>query len=42
MAGEDLTWNARVAEIARKPLYRVTGGDVGIDPTAVERVSHRP
>jgi hypothetical protein len=28
-----------VAEIAKKPLYRVTGGDVGTAPAAVERVS---
>lgn len=31
-----------VAEIAEKPLYRVTGGDVGTDPRAVERVSRLP
>lgn len=28
-----------VAEIAKKPLFRVTGGDVGTAPETVERVS---
>lgn len=28
-----------VAEIAKKPLFRVTGGDVGTAPDNVERVS---
>jgi hypothetical protein len=28
-----------VAELARKPLYRVTCGDIGTDATAVDKVN---
>jgi hypothetical protein len=28
-----------VAEIAEKPLYRVTCGDIGTNPEAVEKVA---
>lgn len=33
-----MTKSTSVAEIAEKPLYRVTCGDIGTDPEAVEKV----
>jgi hypothetical protein len=32
-----LTWSCSVAEIAEKPLYRVTCGDMGTEARDVER-----
>ena len=34
--GKTLTAES-VAELAEKPLYRVTGGDIGTDPETVEK-----
>ena len=36
-----MTESTSVAEIAEKPLYRVTCGDIGTNPEAVEKVCHR-